>query len=322
VTDDLAPPPAAPAPRASAASILSRGFRLCLDNWRLLLPFVVVTMFGQIAQQLLSPTEERFANVAITDTPDEYLVAILGRLALFFAVSAALWLLVLVPASLGLTTGLGYRALAQPIAVGGALRAGLRRYPHFLLTAILQNLIVLGSLLPLVVLLFAVGWLSGSGAQMDPEARLLFGAAGWVLGCGLAVVLLVALVYLGTRLGFATTAALLGSRNPIEALQHSWELTRGNVLRVFGIEVLVTLPLFALLLCIIPMSFAASMISLSGGGPVASVLGGANSLLLAGVGSLYTPVLVAVSTVLWYQLRREQAPVDEAALASELPEAA
>ena len=127
------------------------------------------------------------------------------------------------------TAGTDDHLSSRPLAAGPLLRTGLRRTPALFGAAILMGLFAgLVSLVAVPIVFFAT--LEG----VDP---LLAGA----IILGLAIVAAVALWYVFTRLALFTPAIVLADRGPVAGIAESWRVTRGHVLRLIGLLIIIGL---------------------------------------------------------------------------------
>jgi hypothetical protein len=218
------------------------------------------------------------------------------------------YFLLLLPATIGMTVVLGFRALGRPVTAGAALQHGFTRFLPYIGVLILQTLLTFVLVIPAVpvVILFALSM--PMIVEGHSSSDVMIGAVGLALACGLGLLLLTVLLYVLARIYFAVVAVMLAGLGPLEALQHSWNLTEHKVLRVIGIMAVVAIPLF--LLSMVP-ALVASWLPV--GGLTLFV-----RLVFIVAATLYAPGALAVLIVLYYRLRAELEP-DPAAFAGELP---
>ena len=170
----------------------------------------------------------------------------------------------------------------QPVSIGRAYRYAWGRIKALIGATILVALVFVGMVAALILI----------GLAIIPAT----GGAGWVIMGLLAIVAIVAMVYLGIRWTFIWQAALLEGCGPTAALSRSSALVRGTWWRVFGIMLVVYL-------IIVAISIVLGMIPLIGG-----IIGG----LLA------TPIGITASTLLYHDLRVRKEGYSLEALAGEL----
>ncbi len=167
-----------------------------------------------------------------------------------------------------------FAMLARPgkVTVGEALRDGLGG----LLPLIAAQLIVSLALAVLVAIAFAIGAASGSVGVMVLIGLLVAAAA----------------LYVSIRMLLSVPVIAIDRvRNPIAALQRSWDLTRGR----FGA---ILLYMFLLVICFIVAALVTGMVvgviaTLLGGPRAAEIVGGAVSALLSAVFTLYVVASLA-----------------------------
>lgn len=161
--------------------------------------------------------------------------------------------------------------------VGEALRTGIASLPSYLAA---QLITVLGAALAIGI---PVGVMSALG-----------GAAVALLGVVVAFVLI---IYVVIKLSLvAPVIAIEGNRNPFTALARSWQLTKGNSLRIvlfLGLLLVVIGIISALVTAILTLVFAAL------GNSVAMIGGG---VLNALVNTLLTVIFLVVTVAIYRQL--------------------
>lgn len=161
--------------------------------------------------------------------------------------------------------------------VGEALGTGIRSLPTYLAAQIIT---VIGASLAIGIPLGVLSALGGSAVA--------------VLAVLVAMILI---VYVAVKLSLAAPViAIEGQRNPFTALARSWQLTKGNSLRIF-------LFIFLLLLVIgvitVLVSGILGLVLASLGGTVATIGGG---VLNALVSSILTVVFLVVTVAIYRQL--------------------
>lgn len=138
------------------------------------------------------------------------------------------WLVVMIIVvsiiSLGGQLALIRLAVGPSVTVGGAIGHGLRRLPVYLVTIILLSF---GSAL-LIVPLAIIGMVLGVGFAPGAEAAM----SGPIIL--LVVLFVIALLVIMTRFLVAMPVASVENAGPITILKRSWELTRGQWLKLFG----------------------------------------------------------------------------------------
>lgn len=129
---------------------------------------------------------------------------------------------------------------------------------------------------------------------------LFAGALGAVSGLGavaavLVVVLIAAMVYVMIKLSLTLPVIVIENvRNPMAALVRSWQLTRGNSLRLFVFYLLLTIAYFVLTLVVTIVAMAPVAL-LAGQGKVSLVFGGlVSGIIGAAASALLTAILAAI----------------------------
>ena len=114
-------------------------------------------------------------------------------------------------------------ALGPPLTVGAAIGVGFRRLPIFLGGALLWA----GPFL-----LAMLGLLAAGGADLtDPAAPLPTPPAGILVAL---MLLILAFLVVAVRMLLTTPAAAGSNLGPIAIVRHSWQASRGNLLRQIG----------------------------------------------------------------------------------------
>lgn len=138
--------------------------------------------------------------------------------------------------------------LGRPVRIGASLGGGLRRLVAVLFTSLLYSLILLAGVLLVAALaaaLFFVGVL-GAGISAGSANAPIVATAATVAGvllveCLAVIVIVLWSYYFQTRLGMAPYAAASERIGPFRALGLSWDLTRRNFWRTFGVLVIIGL---------------------------------------------------------------------------------
>lgn len=151
------------------------------------------------------------------------------------------WALFLIPAilvSLVGTLTITVLALRSGIAVGEALSRGLRRFLPTLAASMLLAAGISILFFAVVVVLAAV-----TGAQRSEEAE----ARTAVLAL---IVLIPAFLFVWTRFTLITPVAAAEDVGVIGILRRSWDITRGQFWRIFGLMLLLVLAAFVVILAV------------------------------------------------------------------------
>ncbi|MSP12748.1 MAG: hypothetical protein EXR62_07305 [Chloroflexi bacterium] len=198
----------------------------------------------------------------------------------------------------------------QRLTLAESVRAGLNRYWAFLAMSIVQavcfffaTLIVL---IPLFLLVLAVAFGFGfSLSQSDNTGANAVAAIGLGFGllCGYFFALLAIILptaFLSARWIVATPGLVAQGWGPVQALQRSWALTRGQTLRCIGY--LLLLWLLSLLVTGLPILVIQQFIlallpqSLGWASGISTALGSIANVL-------WQPLYVAAIVLLYYDLR-------------------
>ncbi|MFC3958007.1 hypothetical protein ACFOUR_06430 [Halovivax cerinus] len=158
----------------------------------------------------------------------------------------------------------------------------LRENPALILVFLVGTVIVgFGSLIPFLGALFGILALYINGiAQLVARDELvgetpdIRGAAGEVLGRLLSLVgiwlissvligvgflfLIIPGIYLALRLSLAPAACVIDGENAFDSLSTSWEVAEGNLLKIFGLGLIVFGLVFAAMLVTTPVVFFAA----------------------------------------------------------------
>lgn len=212
-----------------------------------------------------------------SDDPEIIVQAAMEHLTAIYADNWPVFLAITVAGFIGSITLLALLSDRGNPTVREALSTGLRRIPTYLGAQLLSALgagLVIG--LPLGLL----------GAFASPTVTVLVG-----------LLLVIVLVYLIVKFSLIAPAiAIEGIRNPIAAITRSWQLTKGNSLRIFGFILLlfVTISIIlALVQGVLTLIFAAI------GGEVANI---GNGVVSAAVNTLITVIFLVVIAAVHRQL--------------------
>lgn len=178
----------------------------------------------------------------------------------------------------------------EGVTLGGSVRHALRRGPVAFALAILTNLLLFGLIAGGGVLIWACVTL------LQPS-----GGSGGGLGVFLALVVIVALVAivvtLSIRLCVAPAAVALEDVSPVKALRRSWQLTRDNAWRTFGLTVVVEL-IVTILSSLVSEVFGAAIAGVAD--PLGTATWIAGNAVLSVV---FAPVLPVILVALYFDLR-------------------
>jgi hypothetical protein len=163
----------------------------------------------------------------------------------------------------------------------------------------------------------------GRPASLSSTFRQVLGRYWPLLGLALLALLLVPVffclpvfLWLIVRWSVAVPALLAERRGPVQAIQRSWELTRDNWFRLFGIlavVVLIQLVLNSVLgFVALPIAIAIPFVS--------NVVRGAVAVTVSTLGSaLVTPILYLCVVLLYFDLRIRKESFDLDQLAGQVP---
>jgi Membrane domain of glycerophosphoryl diester phosphodiesterase len=186
-------------------------------------------------------------------------------------------------------------ASGRPAAMRAELARGLRCMPGLLLAGLLMGLAIGGSLLPVLLLVGAVG--AGLGVTRGRVAGPLVGLLlmiGYVVAASWAVI----------RWICTGPAYLLSQRGPVESMVHSWRLTQGNFWRLSAIYAvaLILIVVFYMFVGVVGMVVAL----LVGRGDVTIVMA-LSQALVALLAAVFTPFYHALVLAVFGDLsaRRE-----------------
>jgi MFS family permease len=258
----------------SVGEVLDAGFRLFRHRFgTLVLCTLVFAVPFMIASTLVewstNPVAFDFSTSSLTDGSDEaalgqFIAQVLQSLVTLFAVAACF-------------KAVSAAYLGERASAGSSLRFALPRMPAIVVS------IVVSTLLLGVPFLIVAGLTSSGG------------------GAALAVLVVVVLgVFLAVRLALTLATIVIERKGPFRGLGRSWRLTGGHWWRTFAV-----LAVAGLLTVII---------GLAAGGALGAVLSGASfsqevtaavlyTLLLIGVSAVTCPIVAAVMTVHYYDLR-------------------
>jgi len=312
--------------------LLDRAFRLFRARlWRLLLatalflvPLGLLSglLVGQFATSYFDLLGAGASRRASSARMEQVVASTLG----FYSVVVLLALLAVPVGGLAMltVTDLANEALhGRPGALGASVRRGLRRLPAYVGMVFLQGLAIAGAsllvLIPFVIvvgLIIAAFALTGAAGRPNPAA-----VAGIVILALLAYLALLALlalpaVYLLTRWLVAVPALLVEGIGPVAALGRSWRLTRRNIWRCLGFNVL--LFILGLLIAGLPLLIVQQALIVLAGPSNLGWLAGFSS----GIGQignvLWLPLQMAATLVLYYDLRVRQESYDLALRVAQL----
>jgi hypothetical protein len=208
----------------------------------------------------------------------------------------------------------------EELSLGGGIRRGLRRFLAYLGLLIckffLTGLATLAVMLGIGCIFFAfflgIGGLAAA-SRWEPSAGA--GQVGLVIGIIIAGILYIAallllfapLIYLSARWVAALPGLIDQGWGPIEALQKSWALTKGQSWRCVGYVTLLGLLYGVLYLSLISIAFFGAALAYKTS-PAASIA------IYAAVGAilpvLWQPLSTAASVLFYYDLRVRQEGYD------------
>lgn len=230
-----------------------------------------------LASALLVPELGNPPQPAANADPQAAMRAMMDQMSAVYAANWPLLLMLVVAQFVGSMSLFALLTDRGNPTVGEALRTGLASTPSYLAA---QFVTIIGAALAIGI---PLGVISALG-----------GAAAAILAAAAAVILI---VYVMVKLALAAPViAIEGTRNPFTALGRSWQLTKGNSLRI--------VLFFALLLLVI--GIIATLVSgvltlvLAALGNTAATIGG--GIVNALVNTLLTVVFLVVTVSIYRQL--------------------
>ena len=165
--------------------------------------------------------------------------------------------------------------------VGEALNTGIRSMPSYIAA---QLIMVIGASLAIGIPLGLISSLGGAAVAIPA-----------------AIVAIVLIIYVFVKFSLvAPVIAIEGQRNPFTALLRSWQLTKGNSLRIF---IFIALLVFVIGIISALVSGIIGLVLAAFGGTVATIGGGIMSAL---VNTLLTVVFLVVTVSIYRQLAGAQ----------------
>ena len=191
-----------------------------------------------------------------------------------------------------------------------ATRIGSRRTFEIILATIVVAVLIL------IFVLLAVVWAVLIIENIDPMERMLIGigaAERMLIGIGF-VLLIIPGIFLAVSLAVIWQALIIEGVGPMESIKRSWRLVSGERWRVFGAGLLV------LVLAVIVIGIVSTVIALILSS-VLGVSGGMNGYLVQQVATLLlTPLIAALGTVIYLDLRVRKESLSAGELATALSE--
>lgn len=305
----------------SLGDLLDRAFRLYRSR------FVILLLTAAIFQAPLSVVSGlltgRFlvsymdAIQTLMATPDGPSEAVFGALVQqmiglggMFALLSLIGLLVNACVTLALTAQNLAILRGESLHLGEGIRRGMRRFGAFVWMSILELLGIAGATLAFLIpvgivftMIAAVGVMLGMNFFQEGSGVAIAGSLILLL-CGYAIffVLLIApTLYLSARWIAATPALVAENLGPLEALSRSWRLTKGNVLRALGYQIL--LYLITTLVLAMPVALIQQIIILLLPTSSLAAATAASNMVAASLSIVWTPFSVAAIVLLYYDLR-------------------
>lgn len=171
------------------------------------------------------------ASVSLEDSIDSDTAGLLGSLGSFIPTIGSS--LSAIPLAGFLAYVIGQAVLGRKVSAGETWRGTIRRLPALLgatLLTVLVYVLVLGLILAVPVGLLVAGAFAGNDGTV---------AAGVVLLLLAIVLLVAAMLFVWTRLGFVTPSLILEDLSVAQAFTRSWRLTGGTPFwRLLGIRLL------------------------------------------------------------------------------------
>ena len=309
--------------------LLDRAFRLVRMNFGQLIliaaifmvPYAIVSgiLTGSAMTGYMDFIENMVNSPAIdpSNSPEEIFTTILGPLSNFFGLFLLIGLIGLVvqsAATLALTHHHLKTLQHEGSSVSVSIIAGGRRLTAYIGMMIVEALVMLGlALLVLLVFGCAIGALAigigGTSGLFDGAAAIdnnVAGFAGFIilfvcLYLFALLIMVAPMIYFWCRWLVAAPSLLNEELGPIEALQRSWRLSKGQVWRTVGYGILlyilgmiiVSAPAYVL------QQIATIFLSMENIGAATGIASGVSALF----GILWQPFFVAALVLFYYDLR-------------------
>lgn len=111
------------------------------------------------------------------------------------------------------------------LEINNAISYSFRNFPRIFATTLLAGLIIILPILLIIIPIF-LGIINGSMALV-------------VIGLIIMLIVMIPLIYIGLKLSFFLQACIIEEIGPVESIKRSWAVTKGNLLRIFVISLLI-----------------------------------------------------------------------------------
>lgn len=166
--------------------------------------------------------------------------------------------------------------------VGQVIGAAIAALPTMLGVLVLMWLVML-------VAVLVLGVVSAALAAVLPTGVAMF---------LIAILMMAVMFYVLVKLSLVTpVVAIEGVRNPIHALSRSWQLTKGNSLRIFAFYVMLFIAY--MVISILIMMLVGGLLALLGSGTVVTFM---SSVVSGAVGAVIAVLFTAVVAAIYRQL--------------------
>jgi len=296
----------------SLGDLLDRAFRLYRAHFGrfLLIAAIFMVPLGILGGLLVGDVnadlmETMTAAGQPTATPDEQMTAMFQS---FLPLLATAPLILVANIVLGSLTTLGLTVAGidglgrHEASFGETIRRAASRILPYWGMLVVQGLLIGAVLLPVMIvlgLMFGLGFASNSDGGLG-GAGLGFGLLMLVLMCGVLPILAFAFLYIYARWAVALPGLVDQGWGPVEALRQSWRLTRGQVGRVIGYLVLLSLLGYILVGVLAAVVQFGLTIALAGDPRLMSTLSSAVNAILQ---AFWAPIYAIAIVLLYYDLR-------------------
>jgi len=231
---------------------------------------------------------------------------------------ANLYSLLLMPLSL-LATGVVSLALTrqciaalhhQEVSVAAGLGTGLRRFLPWLGMSLSMIVVFIGvmivisiiAVIVIIILTLLAGGLFSLGESSEPSIALVFGAlVGIACLYGAFIITFIGpIIYFGARWAVAGVGIVDQRWGPIESLQESWRLTRGQVRRTILFVILLVLLYAVIYGALMGVALGATALIAPSSNTAGAIIFAIISALLP---MLWQPIQSAACVILYYDLR-------------------
>jgi hypothetical protein len=191
--------------------------------------------------------------------------------------------------------------LGRPISILGAYGFGARRYVSMLVASLVP--VAIGALMFALIMGCAIGALATLGVRLGERPNMALIGLVFLGLFGLALLLIVAAIFLYTRLLVTPQAIVLEDQGPLAGLGRSWRLVGGAFWRT--VAILLLMGILTYFISSVPALMVNwTLIFMSGGTLNNLMRNQAITVLVAELGLILAlPLQLAVYTLLYYDLR-------------------